>query len=85
MKRIILLALLASVVPARSDVALMLNDLEKQKLVQMVARGLADHPEDVSLGVYLLNKIQSAPVITDQKVVPDAKPAPSTSKPEPQQ
>lgn len=68
----------STVQPARADVALMLNDLERQKLIQMVARGLAEHPEDVSVGVYLLNKIQVAPVITDQKtVVPDIKPAPT--------
>ena len=72
MKLFLLIAimLVLMVSAARADKALILTPAEEQKLVQFVARGLADHPEDASVAVYLLNKINTAGVVQEHKEAP---------------
>ena len=61
-----------------AEYALVLNDSERQALIALLdeatkAKGLAVAPN----AVYLANKIQSAPVVTDKKDDPAPVPAPA--------
>ena len=68
-----LIALLLLVSPARADVALVLTDVERSALISAIAAGLQAQPQTSSAVVYLLNKINTAPVVTSQKEIPDPK------------
>ena len=59
---------------ARADVALVLTDQERAALISAIAAGLQAQPQFSGQAVYLLNKINTAPVVQSQTPVPD-KPA----------
>lgn len=80
MKRIVMIAVLLASAPANAaDYMVVVNDQEKQALVEILdeatrAKGLAIAPNTV----HFLNKIRSAPVVTERK---DDPPKPVAPKP----
>ena len=54
---------------AKADIVVVLNDNEKAALIANLAVALQSNPQLVAPITYLLNKINTAPVMTDQKEV----------------
>lgn len=60
--------------PARADVALMLTDNERAALVQALGAALTAQPQNSPMITFLLNRINTAPTVTEKKPAED-KPA----------
>ena len=81
MHRSIVVALLLASMPAQADVALVLTDLERARMIATLGAALAADPSQQRSSeiVYLLNKLNTAPLVQSQTKVeppkPDDKPA----------
>lgn len=70
--RYLAFGLMLLAIPARADVVVVLNDVERSALISAIAAGLQAQPSLLQSSIYLLNKIHTAPVMTGQTEVKPA-------------